>query len=289
LGFLGGIGDDLLCTTAVAEWLKRGTKRVWFFTRFPSLYRYEANVRLLPEDGRFRRLAERLGQPMRPLSYSEFDPVTDRDTPLREHILADMCRRAGLSGEVDLRPYVAVDPDFPLPPGAVAGGLVFQSSGLSAALPMANKQWPAERMQTVVDHFSRRLPCLQLGSKNDPPLKGAVDLRGGSLRQSAAVLYHSRLFVGTVGFPMHLARSVDCPAVIVYGGREVPELTGYSANVNLVNQPECSPCWQRNRCDFGRKCLNAIEPSAVIEGVERQLARPRSPLPVDRVKVKPIA
>ncbi len=37
LGFLGGIGDDLLCTAPIEEWLRRGARRVWFFTRHPEL------------------------------------------------------------------------------------------------------------------------------------------------------------------------------------------------------------------------------------------------------------
>lgn len=285
LGFLGGIGDDLLCTAAIHEWQKRGARRIWFFTRHPKLYRYSSRVRLVPEDPRYRRLAEVFGQPMRPLSYSEYDPATDRDTAVTEHILADMCRRAGLRGPVALRPYLNLAPSTAVPAGAVAGALVFQSSGMSAILPMANKQWPAERMQQVADHFAGRMPCVQLGSPGDPPLRGVTDFRGRTLQDSAALLHHSRLFVGLVGFPMHLARAVDCPAVIVYGGREWPEYTGYCANFNIDCRPPCSPCWQRNRCDFDRRCLTQIEVSQVIAAIEQMLLRPRSPLPVDTVEL----
>lgn len=223
---------------------------------------------------------------MRALSYSAYDPATDRDTPMTEHIVADMCRRAGLRGSVELRPRLHLPPDTPAPSGAPAGALVFQSSGMSAVLPMANKQWPAERMQQVVDHFRGRMPCVQLGSPGDPPLRGAADLRGRSLPEAAALLHHARLFVGLVGFPMHLARAVDCPAVIVYGGREWPEHTGYSANLNVDCRPPCSPCWQRNRCDFERRCLTQIPVPRVVEAVERMLERPRAPLPVAMAELR---
>ena len=107
------------------------------------------------------------------------------------------------------------------------------------------------------------------------------DLRGKtSLRQLAAVLHHCRLFVGLVGMPMHMARAVDCPSVIVYGGRERPDQTGYICNENLYRDIPCSPCWLDRRCDFGRVCLDTISAGEVIEAAERMLARPRDGLAV---------
>ena len=57
-----------------------------------------------------------------------------------------------------------------------------------------------------------------------PPLKGALDLRGKTgLREAAAILSNSLVFIGQVGFLMHLARAVDCRSVIVYGGQRNSE------------------------------------------------------------------
>jgi ADP-heptose:LPS heptosyltransferase len=77
---------------------------------------------------------------------------------------------------------------------------------------------------------------------------------------------------------MHLARAVECPSVIVYGGRELPELTGYPCNVNLARRPPCAPCWQRSRCDFDRVCTDAILPAEVANAIGSALDRPRGPL-----------
>ena len=53
---------------------------------------------------------------------------------------------------------------------------------------------------------------IQLGSATDPALQHVNDLRGAtSIREAAAILNHARLYVGTVGFLMHLARAVECP------------------------------------------------------------------------------
>jgi hypothetical protein len=283
LGFLGGIGDDLLCTVPIDEWLARGARRIWFFTRHPALYSYDDRVRLLPEDPRCLRLAWRLGQPMRAVSYSTYDPTTDRDTAVREHIITDMCRRAGLTGRVRLLPRVALGAEEKKRAKEWSGCAAIQTSSLTASVPMQNKQWPADRFQTVADHLAKLgVRVVQVGSQSDPPLTGVIDLRGRtSLRATAAVLANARLFVGLTGFLMHLARAVDCPAVIVYGGREPPELTGYPCNVNVTNRPPCAPCWQRSRCDFGHVCMEAITARHVIDGISLLLARPRGPLLVD--------
>ena len=279
LGFFGGIGDDLLCTAAVDEWLSRGARRVWFFTRYPALYApSDPRVRLLPEDAGHQRLALRLGRPLRSLSYSTYDAATDRDSAPREHLIATMCRQAGLTGQIRLRPHLTLTPTELDRAREWSGCIALQSSGLTAAVPMRNKQWRGDRFQAVVDQLVQRgLRVVQLGSASDPVLVGAADLRGrSSLRETAAVLAQARLFVGNVGFQMHLARAVECPAVIVYGGREPQELTGYSCNVNVAHRPPCAPCWQRNRCDF--VCMESITATDVITGVELLLSRPRGPL-----------
>jgi hypothetical protein len=283
LGFLGGLGDDLLCSCPVAEWLRRGAKRVWLFTRHPALHaHHDARVRLIPEDGRYLALARRLGRPMRALSYATYDEETDRDTACLEHIIVGMCRRAGLTGTIQLRPTVILDDAEIQAAAPFEGVIAVQSGGMAASVPMQNKQWPPERMQRVVDHLKSKYPIVQIGSSADQLLRSTTDMRGKmTLRQTAALLAKARLFVGLVGFPMHLARAVDCPAVIVYGGREPPSMTGYSANRNIVDTPFCAPCWQRNRCDYGRACLSAISAETVIDAAEMGLARPRGPMLAD--------
>ena len=283
LGFLGGIGDDLLCTAPIEEWKRRGARRLWFFTRHPSLYAADPVVRLVPEDARYPWLARKLGRPMRALSYSTYDPERDADTAVREHIIVEMCRRAGLTGRIQLRPHLALSATEQKTASRWAGCVAVQTSSLTAAVPMLNKQWPADRMQAVTDHLARRgLQVVQIGSAGDPALTGVTDLRGRTaLRETAAVLAQARLLVGLAGFLMHLARAVECPAVIVYGCREPPELTGYICNVNLANRPACAPCWQRSRCDFGHRCMDALTAEEVIAGVETALDRPRDPLAVE--------
>lgn len=283
LGFLGGIGDDLLCTVAVDAWLLRGARRIWFFTRHPEFYpHYDARVRLISEDPRFRALAVRLGRPLRPLAYSAYEPEFDREIPPPGHLIRTMCRLAGLTGRVPLQPTLPVSVVERAAAAGYEGVIAIQTSNLTASVPMENKQWPAERFAAVASRLratGRRL--VQLGAPEDAALPGAEDLRGATtLRQAAALLSQARLFIGPVGFLMHLARAVDCPAVIVYGGREPPDTTGYPCNANVTEIPPCSPCWQRSRCDHHRACLTNLPIGRVTAAVDAMLARPRGPLAV---------
>lgn len=197
-----------------------------------------------------------------------------------------MCRMAGIAGPVGLRPYIHLsraESDWGLP---YRGWVALQSSGRSARWPSPNKEWFPERFGEVAAHLMRTHSVVQVGSRDDPPIPCTHDLRGRtSLRQLAAVLRHARMFVGLEGMPMHMARAVDCPAVIVYGGHIRPDQIGYVCNENLYYKTECSPCWREVRCDFERACLDAITARDAIAAAERMLGRPREGLAVESYDV----
>jgi ADP-heptose:LPS heptosyltransferase len=87
---------------------------------------------------------------------------------------------------------------------------------------------------------------------------------------------------------MHLARAVECPSVIVYGGREPPEISGYACNANLASRPPCAPCWNYVLCDYERVCLTAITVDEVVAAVQRLLAAPPTrPLPTQYADILP--
>jgi hypothetical protein len=276
----GGIGDDLLCSTVFHELRKRKARGIAFTTQYPALFQGNTDVDTIidcprPRLGRWLRE----GLPFVRLGYSTHDPATDQDEPLAEHILVKICRVAGITGPIEQRPYLFLRPEE-LAAGRLAENqIVIQTSSLAAAHAMRNKEWYPERFQEVCDHWQAIGTVVQIGSAGDPPLKGAIDLRGQtSLRQSAALLANAAVFIGLVGFLMHLARAVNCRGVIVYGGRERPQQTGYAANINLIGAPLCSPCWLRNRCDYDHTCMRMILPETVIEATRQQLAKQGTPL-----------
>lgn len=279
----GGIGDDLLCTTVFHELRQRGARGIVFTTQYPGLFQGNPDLDTVidcprPRLGRWLRE----GLPFVRLGYARYDLATDQDEPLTEHVLARICRVAGITGPVALRPYLFLTPE------EIAGGhlaenqIVIQSSALAAAHAMQNKEWFQDRFQAVCDYWSATHTVVQIGSPQDPLLPGVRDLRGQtSLRQSAAILANAGVFIGLEGFLMHLARAVECRAVIVYGGRLRPWQIGYTANINLTGDPPCSPCWLRNRCDYDHECMRMILPDAVIKATREQIDKQGAPLEVE--------
>ena len=139
------------------------------------------------------------------------------------------------------------------------------------------------RFQQVCHALSERYTLVQIGSATDPKLDGALDYRGRtSLRESAAILASSKIFIGLEGLLMHLARAVDCPSVsLSMAVDRGPSQIGYICNVNLTGgEPPCvSPCWQRNRCDYNHECMRMIQAERVIDAAqELGLRQARTPL-----------
>jgi len=279
-----GIGDDLLLTSVFRELQRRGRKNFWVRTTHPELYLHNADVPVVvPPLERFDKLVKRVGTSVVYPWYTSYHPAFDRDDPTPEqHLISIMCQKAGITGTVTLRPYLHLTAEEKSRGVRAPRQVAIMSSGLDAKHAMRNKNWSVEKYQGVVSALRDRYDFVQVGSRNDPPLDGVLDLRGRtSLRETAAVLHGSLAFVGQVGFLMHLARAVDCRAVIVYGGRETPEQSGYRCNENLYSAVHCSPCWRLNTCPYNRMCLERIDVHHVVDALERQVARTGSALEVD--------
>jgi hypothetical protein len=271
-----GLGDDLLCTAVLRELRRRRQGELWMISNHPELFGSTGDAdRVFPIDRVYDFFSKMWGR--------EFRTMVVLSPPnafsLSKHVIAEMCAVAGITGYVTLRPYLALD-DSEAAEGAWASGcIVVQSSGLGARHPVLNKEWYPERFKAVVDALRGQYEFIQIGSASDPPLAHARDLRGkSSIRESAAILHHARLYIGLEGFLMHLARAVDCPSVIVYGGRTSPSQTGYICNKNLYSDLSCAPCGRWDTCDFGRKCMAEIQPEDVVVAVHDLLRKPRNPL-----------
>ena len=286
----GGIGDELLMSTVYHELRRRGQPRPALMSAYPDLFTHNPDIsRLLPWDARYLALAERFGRKvMYPCYMYEHIREADCHYCPPYPILARMCKMCGMCGPVDIRPYLYLTEEEKRAGQRAPRQVAIMSNGLSALYKHLNKQWFPERYQAVVDALKDRFDFVQIGSPGDPPLEGASDLRGKtSIRETAAVLSQSQMFIGQIGFLMHLARAVDCRAVIVYGGREHPMQSGYSCNENLYSPVPCAPCWKCNQCDFDRECLRRIQPEHVIAAALRQAEKLGTPLPVDTYTTLP--
>ena len=287
--FGNALGDDLLCTVPLRELRARGERGLWMMSTHPRLFDGNADVdAVVPWDGRYHALAERLGARISVPHYAAYDFQRDLSVVPERHILALMCQQCGVSGPVTLRPYLHLTETERLKGRLAKRQIAIHSSGLAARWAMVTKEWFPERFQAVVDALGDEYTFVQIGSAKDPPLDGCLDFRGQlSVRESAAVLSQSLLFVGQVGFLMHLARAVETRAVIVYGGRETPAQSGYVCNENVATAPPCGPCWRWRTCDFDRVCMRQIEADQVVEAARRALERGDGPLEAEVVEVPP--
>ena len=268
-------GDDLMGTAVFRELKKRSPRRLAVASPHRALFEHNRDVDTIigHASPRLSRLLG-LGLPLVPLTYTTYNPLTDGDQPPEEHVLLKLFRRAGLTGKVELRPYLCLT-KTEFAAGKIAENqVVMQSSNLANAQPMRNQEWYPERFREICTELRSDVTVIQLGAASDPKLEGAIDMRGRThFRQSAAILANALAFVGLAGFLMHLARAVDCRSVIIYGGREKPAQTGYVANKNLYTQVRCAPCWLRNPCDFDRKCMDMITSAQVVAATAEQIGR----------------
>ena len=217
----GGIGDHLLCTAVFRELRKRKFDNLWMMSNHAELFSNNSDVDLVvPEDRRYIRLAQAFNREEFDACYTPYLIEQDQDVPPEKPIIALLCQKVGMTGKVLLRPYMTLDEREQAAMKPLPRQIAIQSSGLSARYPMANKEWDPTRFQTVIDTLKSEFNFVQIGSRSDFPLNDVRDLRGKtSIRETAAVLKNSILFIGLVWAPMHIARAVDCRSVIVYGGR----------------------------------------------------------------------
>lgn len=134
-----------------------------------------------------------------------------------------------------------------------------------------NREWSKANFQHVVDYFNKDFQLVQIGDVTDVPCEGVLDCRGKTLRETAAIINESLLFIGQEGGLMHLANGVKKRSVIIYGGYLHPSVTGYRDNMNLYVDVECAPCYTRKSGCTHRKCMKLIQPKDVIQAAEKLL------------------
>lgn len=287
LYFYGGLGDALLCTIVARELRQRGCTGIWLVNDHPDVLRLNTDVvAVVPVLSRMIDALSRAGVPITPLHYATHVPGERRDILPKDHIVQVMCRRAGIRGTIEAVPHFEIPHDIANFGMYSRRQVAIQSSGLAARFSMRTKEWSSTRYQRVVQELARDYTFVQIGSATDPPLNGAIDMRGQcSVQQTAAILRNSAAFVGGVGFLMHLARAVNCRSVIIYGGRESPFQSGYGCNVNLASPIACSPCGLIDGCPYDIRCMQMIESDHAIEGVRTQMAKFGTPVEVDRMTI----
>lgn len=279
---VSGIGDGLMFS-AVAKALfeQNGGKEIFCSHKNKALFENNPYIKTIDglEDGKWTPQREAFFKNngieiVYPTYWKFFYNVEGRlvfGFPQKHAILA-MAEKAGVCGKIALKPEIYLTEQ------EKKFGRLFEENQIaimSSALD-EYKQWP--HWQELVDILGEKFSFVQLGAKEDVLLKGALDMRGKlSLRECASVLYNSDLFVGQIGGLMHLARAVNCPAVIAYSGAEPLEFVSYSCNENLLPEDPCECCSKNiqnpiaDYCSFDRKCIKTVPLGKMIAAVEKKM------------------
>ena len=105
------------------------------------------------------------------------------------------------------------------------------------------KNWPKENWEKLVGSVMSKFSVIQLGDESEPIFSNVTRFAGNlSMRESAAILSHSDLFVGPDSLLMHIANGLEIPSVILFGGSRPVQCLAYDQNINLSSSPHCSPC-----------------------------------------------
>jgi len=128
----------------------------------------------------------------------------------------------------------------------------------------ANKDWIWERWPELVER-NPQYTFIQIGSSGEDYVKGCVDHRGISIRDTAAVIKAANALVAVDSLFAHVAAAVGTRAVVLFGAT-TPVIWGHPGNVNLYAGVRCSPCMDILRfeaCPYGKECMVELSVATV--------------------------
>ena len=229
-----GLGDVLLCTPALRE-LKQYNPvcHVTFYTDFPGL------VADLPFIDKVLPSGEAPGDAIW-LSY-------EMSLPPRRHLARIMGDHLGL-GVRDVRPSCVIDDaerdhfreawkDLPRP-------WIVINRHASGFTP--NKEWPEEYWESLIGRLTSWASVIEIGQIPHPrpdrdPERYLSLIGRTNLNQLVSAVAAADLHVGPVSGPVHFAAAAGKPSVVIYGGYEHPDCSGYPGNINLYTPVPCAP------------------------------------------------
>jgi Glycosyltransferase family 9 (heptosyltransferase) len=119
-----------------------------------------------------------------------------------------------------------------------------------------NKDWGIARYQRLADELrlgGRRVWQFSYGKLR---LAGVEQIEVSSFREAAAALAGIELAIVPEGGLHHAAAAVGTKAIVIFGGFIPPQVTGYSAHINLTGDSEACGSWQS--CQHCRAALDRI-------------------------------
>jgi len=146
------------------------------------------------------------------------------------------------------------------------------------------KCWPPERFAKAINQLlkKRKAEVILFGTPAEAGVSAAIqagldqsalDLTGATqIAELPALLSRCTAFLGNDSGAMHVAAAVGLPVVAVFGPTDPEGTAPLTPRCTIVQErPYCSPCFLR-RCPTDHRCMTAIAPQRVSEGIVKALA-----------------
>jgi ADP-heptose:LPS heptosyltransferase len=137
------------------------------------------------------------------------------------------------------------------------------------------KNWPVDYWTELIKILTSKFSVIHLGDEKEPIFKNVIRYAGlHTMRESAALLSISKLFIGPDSLLMHIANGLKIKSIIIFGGSRPVECFGYEENINLSCSPVCSPCWiheGHETCSYDVECMRAISVQQISSNVLKNL------------------
>ena len=141
--------------------------------------------------------------------------------------------------------------------------------------PTHNREWGYANYVALAEAFAPHADLVQVSGEKPivlPSTGKPVKTIKAEIRDLAGALSECDAFVTQEGGLMHVARAVNTPSIVIFGGTLLPEHSGYDRMTNLFNKPECSPCRALRHNCMHLKCMVPITPKLVAEHVLKLMA-----------------
>ncbi|MDT5294992.1 MAG: heptosyltransferase [Acidobacteriota bacterium] len=150
------------------------------------------------------------------------------------------------------------------------------------------KRWPAERFAAVADLLMERAGAeiVLVGAREESDISEDVARRMSrrpavltgrtDLGQTVALLSEADLLITNDTGPAHIAASVGCPVVVIFGPTNPATTAPFSPLSEVVRRPpDCAPCMLRD-CPIDHRCMTAVTAAEVFERSARALETRRT-------------
>ena len=284
--FPQGIGDGVMATAVAGAYFAKFNKKLCIAHKQVALFKNNPYLECVPEyavqnlNEQTIRQAEEKGDQLIAVSYLHFEGRSKEARPSvkgapSQNMLSRMAERVGLSGDFLALPRIYLTEEEKRYRGELGEDYIAVAvQGIEKY-----KSWERRKMEEVIQAFPD-YRFIQLGAPGDAPIKGAEYLCGQlTLRQSASVLFNARCFIGPQGALIHLARAVDCPAIILAPSAEPFPAMTYPEYQTLCPETPCPYCTEGGmsfvNCECPEKCMEGISSQMVIDALKQELAHSR--------------